>query len=100
MTDTVLMILTDVLIIVGLVILTIAVYGVFRMPDLYTQLHAASKTVFLGVMPLLIAVSLSGDGAVICERANRRTVGRLPDRAGRSLVRRRSPSFSDCRPRC
>lgn len=50
---------------IGLVVLTLAVYGVFRMPDLYTRVHAASKTVFLGLIPLLIAVSLTGDRGMI-----------------------------------
>lgn len=53
------------LVIGGLLILTLAVYGMFRMPDLYTRLHAVSKSVFLGVIPLLLAAALTGDGAII-----------------------------------
>jgi multicomponent Na+:H+ antiporter subunit G len=45
--------------------MTIGVYGVFRMPDTYTQLHASSKAVFLGVIALLIASGATGDAAVI-----------------------------------
>lgn len=45
--------------------MTIGVYGVVRMPDTYTRLHAASKMVFLGVMPLLLASALTGDPEVI-----------------------------------
>lgn len=45
--------------------MTIGVIGVFRMPDVYTKLHAASKAVFLGVCSLLVAVMSSGDPAMI-----------------------------------
>jgi multicomponent Na+:H+ antiporter subunit G len=57
--------LADVLVVFGLVILTIGVYGVVRLPDTYTQLHAASKAGFVGVSALLVSASLDGDGAVI-----------------------------------
>ena len=57
--------LADALILGALLMLTIAVYGVFRMPDIYTRLHAASKTAVFGIVPLLLAISLSGDAAFI-----------------------------------
>ena len=55
----------DALIVAGLLVLTIAVYGVVRMPDAYTQLHAASKAGFLGIALLLASAALGGDGAIL-----------------------------------
>jgi multicomponent Na+:H+ antiporter subunit G len=55
--------LIDALIIAGLVIMSIAIYGMLWLPDLYTRLHAASKAAFLGVLPLLIVVSITGEPA-------------------------------------
>lgn len=48
----------DALVLLGLAVLTLAMWGVLRMPDLYTSLHAASKTTALGLGPLLIAAGL------------------------------------------
>ena len=50
----------DVLIVLGILVMTIGVYGVVRMPDTYTRLHVASKMVFLGAVPLLLASALVG----------------------------------------
>lgn len=50
--------LADALVIVGLVVLTLGMWGVLRMPDLYASLHASSKTIALGLAPLLIAAGL------------------------------------------
>lgn len=61
--------LADAIIVFGLLIMTIGVYGVVRFPDVYTQLHAASKAAFLGVLALLVAAALSGDGAIIARVA-------------------------------
>jgi multicomponent Na+:H+ antiporter subunit G len=58
-------ILQDALVILGLVIMTIGVYGVIRFPDIYTRIHAASKAVFLGVISILIATMLTGDSTMI-----------------------------------
>ena len=55
----------DVLIVVGLLIMTVGVYGVVRLPDVYTQLHAASKASFLGTAALLVSAAVEGDGATI-----------------------------------
>ena len=57
--------LSDALVVLGVLVMTIGVYGVFRMPDVYTQLHAASKAVFLGVIALLVASIATGDAAII-----------------------------------
>ena len=58
-------VLTELLTILGVMILTIGVYGVVRLPDVYTQLHAASKAGFLGVAALLAAAALQDDGAIV-----------------------------------
>lgn len=48
----------DALVLLGLLILTISLWGVVRMPDLYTSLHAASKGAALGLAPIMIAAGL------------------------------------------
>lgn len=58
-------VLADVLLLAGLMLLTIGVFGVARLPDAYTQSHAASKAGFLGVTLLLLSASLEGEGAII-----------------------------------
>ncbi|MFT4038567.1 MAG: monovalent cation/H(+) antiporter subunit G [Thermomicrobiales bacterium] len=58
-------IVADAFIVLGLVVMTIGVIGIVRMPDVYTKLHAASKSVFLGVCSFLVAVSFSGDPGII-----------------------------------
>ncbi len=50
----------DVLVVLGVTIMTIAVYGALRMPDVYTKLHGTSKGVLLGVLPLLLATVAAG----------------------------------------
>ena len=55
----------DVLVLLGLGIMTIGVYGVIRMPDLYTRLHAASKAVFLGGVAFCLASLVTGDAAIV-----------------------------------
>lgn len=49
----------------GLVVMTIGVLGLFRMPDVYLQLHAASKAVVLGVVAIAFATVATGEGAII-----------------------------------
>ena len=56
--------LADGLVLLGLFIMTLAVFGLIRKPDIYTQLHAASKAVILGVVPILLSVVLLGDPAI------------------------------------
>lgn len=63
--ETFVSLLDDVLVITGLIIMTIGVYGVIWMPDVYTRLHAASKAVFLGVIVFLIASGLTGGPDII-----------------------------------
>lgn len=57
--------LADALVIFGVLVMTIGVYGMVRMPDTYTKLHAASKMVFLGVISLLVSSTVTGDPRVI-----------------------------------
>ena len=57
--------LADVLVIIGVFGMTVGVYGIVRMPDIYNRLHAASKVVFLGVLSLLIASAVTNDAGII-----------------------------------
>lgn len=57
--------LADALVILGVLVMTVGVYGIVRLPDTYTRVHAASKAVFLGMMPLLLASALTGGPEVI-----------------------------------
>ncbi|WP_042476025.1 monovalent cation/H(+) antiporter subunit G [Bacillus ndiopicus] len=41
---------------VGVIFIAVAAVGLFRLPDLYTRAHAASKSATLGVMSVLIGV--------------------------------------------
>ena len=45
----------DVVTVLGLIVMTISIIGLFRMPDIYLQLHAASKAVVLGVVAIGLA---------------------------------------------
>lgn len=53
----------DALVLLGLVVMTIGVAGIVRMPDIFTKQHAASKSVFLGVCSILVAVAIFGNAA-------------------------------------
>ncbi len=57
--------IADGLVILGVTIMTIGVYGVIRMPDIYTKLHAASKAVFLGVISLIAASTVTGEREIV-----------------------------------
>ena len=57
--------IADALVVFGSVIITIGVYGVVRMPDIYTKLHAASKSAFLGINAIVAASLFSGDAATV-----------------------------------
>lgn len=63
--NVVLEIISSAFLLLGLAVMAIGAIGIVRMPDVYTKLHAASKSVFLGVCSLLIAVSFSGDPGII-----------------------------------
>jgi multicomponent Na+:H+ antiporter subunit G len=55
----------DALVILGVFVMTVGVYGAIRMPDTYTRLHAMSKAVFLGVVSLCASSAATGDPAII-----------------------------------
>ena len=57
--------LADALVVLGVFIMTVGVYGALRMPDTYTKLHAMSKAVFLGVISLCAASVVTSDPAII-----------------------------------
>ena len=57
--------LADALVILGVAVMTVGVYGMIRMPDTYTKLHAASKMVFLGVASLLVSSVVTGDPRIV-----------------------------------
>ncbi len=57
--------LADALVVLGVGIMSIGVFGVIRMPDVYTGIHAASKSVFLGVISFVVASLITGDAATI-----------------------------------
>ncbi len=50
----------DALGVLGLLVMTLGVVGMFRFPDTYGRLHAASKAVPLGVASLVVAGALLG----------------------------------------
>jgi len=54
----------DAAVILGVTVMTLGVIGLLRMPDVYTKLHAASKSVFLGVMVLAFSGLAVGSSAV------------------------------------
>jgi multicomponent Na+:H+ antiporter subunit G len=56
--------LADALVLVGCLVMTLGVVGVIRMPDIYSKLHAASKSVFLGVCSILGGAAALGDAAI------------------------------------
>ncbi len=57
--------LADALVFLGVLVMTVGVYGAIRMPDTYTKLHAMSKAVFLGVVSLCAASAVTGDPAIV-----------------------------------
>jgi multicomponent Na+:H+ antiporter subunit G len=57
---------TDGLILLALGIMSIAIYGMFWLPDVFMRLHAASKIGVLGVIPILLATLTTGEPALIC----------------------------------
>jgi multicomponent Na+:H+ antiporter subunit G len=56
-------------VVTGLLVVTLGVVGLFRMPDVYTQLHAAGKAVFLGIIAFLVASLATRDPAIAARAA-------------------------------
>jgi multicomponent Na+:H+ antiporter subunit G len=52
--------LADALIVLGTLIMTFGVVGILRAPTVYTRLHAASKSVVMGVVSFCAASFLNG----------------------------------------
>jgi len=52
------------LVVLGVMVMTAGLIGMVRMPDIYTKIHAAGKSVVLGVMALCAAVFLSEGPAI------------------------------------
>lgn len=65
MSQTVLPWVADALVVLAVVTLSIAVYGLIWIPNLYVRLHATNKVVPLGIVPILAAVSVFGDPAIV-----------------------------------
>ena len=61
--------LADALVVLGMLVMTVGVYGAVRMPDTYTRLHAMGKVVILGVVSLCAASVVTGDPAIISRAA-------------------------------
>lgn len=59
--------LAVVLLALGSIIMTISVYGVFRMPDVYSRLHAAGMASGLGAITILLASIATCDAATITD---------------------------------
>ncbi len=55
----------DVLVVIALIVMTVGTVGIITMPDIYTKLHAASKSVFLGVIVLGIGTMITSDSAFV-----------------------------------
>lgn len=51
-------IIFDVMLLVSCAVMTLGIIGILRMPDVYTKLHGASKSVFLGVVLLCISATV------------------------------------------
>ena len=57
--------LADALALLGLIVLTVGVYGMIRLPDVSTRIHAAGTAGVMGVLPILLAVMLGGNASVL-----------------------------------
>jgi monovalent cation/proton antiporter MnhG/PhaG subunit len=56
-----------VLLTLGSIIMAVSVYGVFRMPDVYSQVHAAGMASGLGAITILLASVATRDAATISD---------------------------------
>jgi monovalent cation/proton antiporter MnhG/PhaG subunit len=57
--------IADALALLGLVVLTLSVYGVLRLPDVTTRIHAAGTAGVMGVVPVLLAAAVGIDAAAV-----------------------------------
>ncbi|TFF25644.1 monovalent cation/H(+) antiporter subunit G [Jiella endophytica] len=58
MIDTILMVLAGLLILAGSAFAAVAAFGILRLPDIYTRMHAASKAGSVGSGMALLALAL------------------------------------------
>lgn len=65
MVDVLLSWLADALIVLGAIMTSIAMFGLIRLPDIYTRIHAASKVAVMGSIPILAASYSTGEPAQI-----------------------------------
>lgn len=56
--------IADALVLLGVLILTVGVYGAFWMPDIYTKLHSTSVVVAFGVIAISLAALFAGVPAI------------------------------------
>ena len=61
--------LADGLVLLSAITTSVAIYGLIRLPDIYTRIHAASKVAVLGVIPILVASLSTGDWSLILRAA-------------------------------
>lgn len=59
----------DAAVVLGLAVMTLGVVGLFRMPELYLELHASSKAVVLGVVAIAVGIAIAGGGATLARVA-------------------------------
>lgn len=57
--------IADALVVCGVAVMTLAVLGVYRLPDVYTKLHAAGKAASFAVGALAAATLVTGDAPTI-----------------------------------
>lgn len=62
-------ILSSTLIVIGVVFMLLAAVGLVRMPDLFTRMHATTKSTTLGVGCLMLGVALHFGDLAIAARA-------------------------------
>ena len=67
MVTAVLDVLAVILLALGSIIMTISVYGVLRMPDVYSQLHAAGMASGLGAITILLAAIATRDAGTMTD---------------------------------
>lgn len=69
MSDTLIGIGADAMVVFGLALMTLAVVGAQRLPDIYLKLHAAGKAASLGVAVLALATIATGQIGMIARAA-------------------------------
>lgn len=55
----------DIMLIFSLFIMTLGIVGIWRMPDVYTKLHGASKSVFLGVVLMAVSATVVSESPIV-----------------------------------